>query len=219
MTAEEYFGDWMRVIDKDELMKVMRWIQTLNDSKICLSKKNIFRAFQLCSYNKLRVCCIRMDPYPQPGIAQGVLFGNSKDTPEELLSPFLQVIKECVINYEIPHGPIEFDNTLELWAKQGVLLINSAFTCKVNQIGSHVDIWRPFVSKLIYNLSRTRPDIIFVMFGAQAQSFNKEIGDNTIINVKHPAYYARMGFPMPSEPFEEINRLLTEQGKPKIIYT
>ena len=100
MTAEEYFGDWMRVIDKDELMKVMRWIQTLNDSKICPSKKNIFRAFQLCPYNKLRVCCIGMDPYPQPGIAQGVLFGNSKDTPEELLSPSLQVIKECVINYE-----------------------------------------------------------------------------------------------------------------------
>lgn len=108
---------------------------------------------------------------------------------------------------------------MKKWARQGILMINSALTCKVNQIGSHVDIWRPFVSKLIHNLSRTRPDIIFVMFGAQAQSFNKEIGDNTIINVKHPAYYARMGFPMSSEPFEEINRLLVKQGKPEIIYT
>lgn len=57
------------------------------------------------------------------------------------------------------------------------------------------------------------------MFGAQAQSFNKDILDNPIINVKHPAYYARMGFPMPYEPFEEVNKLLEEQGKPKIIYT
>lgn len=57
------------------------------------------------------------------------------------------------------------------------------------------------------------------MFGAQAQSFNKDIQGCNIINVKHPAYYARMGFPMSNEPFVEINRLLEERGKPKIIYT
>lgn len=213
MTAEEYFGDWIRVIDKDELMKVMRWIQTLDDSNICPSKKNIFRAFQLCPYKELRVVCIGMDPYPQPGVATGILFGNSPTVEERLLSPSLKVVKKAV------NATSDFDNTMKKWARQGILMINSALTCKVNQIGSHVDIWRPFVSKLIHNLSRTRPDIIFVMFGAQAQSFNKEIKGNKIINVKHPAYYARMGFPMPSEPFEEINRLLTEQGKPKIIYT
>lgn len=213
MTAEEYFGDWMKVIDKDELMKVMRWIQTLDDSNICPSKKNIFRAFQLCPYKELRVVCIGMDPYPQPGVATGILFGNSPTVEERLLSPSLKVVKKAV------NATSDFDNTMKKWARQGILMINSALTCKVNQIGSHVDVWRPFVSKLIHNLSRTRPDIIFVMFGAQAQSFNKEIGDNTIINVKHPAYYARMGFPMPSEPFEEINRLLVKQGKPEIIYT
>ena len=213
MTAEEYFGDWIRVIDKDELMKVMRWIQTLNDSNICPSKKNIFRAFQLCPYKELRVVCIGMDPYPQPGVATGILFGNSPTVEERLLSPSLKVVKKAV------NATSDFDNTMKKWARQGILMINSALTCKVNQIGSHVAIWRPFVSKLIHNLSRTRPDIIFVMFGAQAQSFNKEIEGNKIINVKHPAYYARMGFPMPSEPFEEINRLLTEQRKPKIIYT
>lgn len=217
MTAEEYFGDWMRVIDKDELMKVMRWIQTLNDSKICPSKKNIFRAFQLCPYNKLRVCCIGMDPYPQPGIAQGVLFGNSKDTPEELLSPSLQVIKECVINYEIPHGPIEFDNTLESWAKQGVLLINSAFTCKVNEIGSHLNIWRPFTAKLIENISSKDNGLVFVLFGGQAQSFKSHIkGFHKIIEVPHPAYFARRNERMPYNTFIEINKFLKAQYNEQI---
>lgn len=217
MTAEEYFGDWMRVIDKDELMRVMRWIQTLNDSKICPSKKNIFRAFQLCPYNKLRVCCIGMDPYPQPGIAQGVLFGNSKDTPEELLSPSLQVIKECVINYEIPHGPIEFDNTLESWAKQGVLLINSAFTCKVNEIGSHLNIWRPFTAKLIENISSKDNGLVFVLFGGQAQSFKSHIkGFHKIIEVPHPAYFARRNEIMPYNTFIEINKFLKAQYNEQI---
>lgn len=211
MTAEEYFGDWMKVIDKDKLMKVTRWIQTLDDSNICPSKKNIFRAFQLCPYSKLRVICLGMDPYPQPGVAQGILFGNSKDTPEELLSPSLQVIKECVINYEIPHGPIEFDNTLESWAEQGVLLINSAFTCKVNEVGSHLNIWRPFTAKLIENISSRDNGLVFVLFGNQAQSFKPYIkGYQKVIEVQHPAYFARRNEIMPYSTFIEINKFLKE---------
>ena len=46
MTAEEYFGDWMRVIDKDELMKVMRWIQTLDDSPSNVTK--IIKQYKKC---------------------------------------------------------------------------------------------------------------------------------------------------------------------------
>lgn len=213
MTAEEYFGEWSKVIDMEETAKIMKWLNSINRSNIRPYYKNIFRAFKECSYSKCNVCCVGQDPYPQPNVATGILFGNNPDVPSEYLSPSLKVIIKAV------NGSPDFDVTMLKWVKQGILMINSALTCKVNQIGSHVDIWRPFVSKLIHNLSRTRPDIIFVMFGAQAQSFNKEIEDNTIINVKHPAYYARMGFPMPSEPFEKINRLLVKQGKPEIIYT
>ncbi len=217
MTAEEYFGDWMRVIDRDELMKVMKWIQTLDDSSICPSKKNIFRAFRLCPFSKLRVVCLGMDPYPQPGVAQGILFGNSKDTPENLLSPSLQVIKECVINYEIPHGLVEFDQTLESWAKQGVLLINSAFTCRVNEIGSHLSIWRPFTSKLIENISSYDNGLVFVLFGGQAQSFKSYIkGCHKVIEVAHPAYFARRNEIMPYSTFTEINKFLEAQYNEQI---
>ena len=217
MTAEEYFGDWMRVIDKDELIKVMRWIQTLDDFNICPSKKNIFKAFKLCPYKELRVVCIGMDPYPQPGVAQGILFGNSKDTPEELLSPSLQVVKESVINYTIPHGRIEFDNTLESWAKQGILLINSAFTCKVNEVGSHLSIWKPFTSKLIENISYKNNGLVFVLFGGQAQFFKSYIkGFHKIIEVPHPAYFARRNEIMPYSTFTEINKYLKEQYNEEI---
>ena len=165
MTAEEYFGDWIKVIDKTELIRIMKWLSTLDPNSICPSKKNIFKAFKLCPYKELRVVCLGLDPYPQPGIAQGILFGNSKETPENLLSPSLKIIKECVINYQIPHNPIEFDNTLESWAKQGMLLINSAFTCEVNKVGSHTNIWRPFTSKLIENISLKDNGLVVVLFG------------------------------------------------------
>lgn len=107
-----------------------------------------------------KVVFLGQDPYPQKGVATGILFGNSEDTPEDRLSPSLQIVKEAAINYEIPHNRIEFDNTLESWAKQGILMINTALTCEV---GSHFELWKPFVSKLIHNLSYKNNGIVYLL--------------------------------------------------------
>ena len=206
MTVEEYFGDWSRVIDRKELIKVMNWLKTINLSEICPSPKNIFKAFKLCPLEDCKVVIISQDPYPQYGVATGIAFGNSCDTSEDLLSPSLQVIKEAVINYEVPHNVIEFDNTLESWAKQGVLLLNSALTCQVNMIGSHYNIWNPFISKLIYNLSSLNGSLIYVLFGKQAQSLKENIVNSfKIFEEYHPAYYARKGTKMPYKVFIDLN--------------
>ena len=210
MTIEEYFGDWMKVLDKTEAMKIMGWLRTVNPNTLCPALPNVFRAFKLCPYNKCRVVFIGQDPYPQKGVATGVLFGNSKNTPEDKLSPSLQVVKESAINYECPHNPLVFDNTLESWAKQGILMINSALTCEVNRVGSHVNEWRPFVSKLLKNLSTRETGIIYVLFGKQAQTLKPYIDDryNDIIEVEHPAFFARTNQIMPYSVFTRVNDLL-----------
>ena len=137
MTAEEYFGDWSRIIDMKELGVVLNKLNKVNPALICPSLNNVFKAFELCSHRDLKVVMLGMDPYPQKGVATGVLFGNKAEVPEDKLSPSLQVVKEAAINYEIPHGVITFDQTLESWAKQGILMINSALTCEMNKVGSH----------------------------------------------------------------------------------
>ena len=214
MTIEEYFGDWMKVLDKTEAMKIMGWLRTVNPNTLCPTLPNVFRAFKLCSYNKLRCVMLFQDPYPQQingiPVATGIAIGNSKDTPEDKLSPSLQVVKESAINYEIPHNPLTFDNTLESWAKQGILMINSALTCEVNKVGSHTNIWRPFVSKLIKNLSYRETGMIYVLFGKAAKSLKPYINEkyNNIIEVQHPAYFARINQSMPSSIFTNINNLL-----------
>lgn len=210
MTIEEYFGDWMKVLDKTEAMKIMGWLRTVNPNTLCPALPNVFRAFKLCPYNKCRVVFVGQDPYPQKGVATGVLFGNSKDTPEDKLSPSLQVVKESAINYEIPHNPLVFDNTLESWAKQGILMINSALTCEVNRVGSHVNEWRPFVSKLLKNLSTRETGIIYVLFGRQAQTLKPYIDEryNDIIEIEHPAFFARTNQIMPYSVFTRVNDLL-----------
>lgn len=119
MKASEYFGDWMDVIDTVELRKILSWISIIDKTTLCPSSPNIFKAFRACPLKDCKVVFLGQDPYPQQGVATGILFGNSKDTPEDKLSPSLQVVKEAAINYEIPHNRIDFDNTLESWAKQG----------------------------------------------------------------------------------------------------
>ena len=108
-------------------------------------------------------------PFPQKGVATGILFGNSKETPEDKLSPSLKVIKESVINFEIPHNLITFDNSLESWAKQGILMINSALTTEVGKVGVHILNWRPFMISLLKRMSMLKPGTIYVLFGSQAK--------------------------------------------------
>ena len=182
MTINEYFGDWMKVLDRNETIKIMNWLKTTNSSTLCPSIKNVFKAFKLCSYNECKVIFIGQDPYPQRGVAQGVLFGNSSDTPEDKLSPSLKVVKESVINFDIPHNLITFDPTLESWAKQGILMLNSALTT----------------------------GIIYVFFGNQAKSLNTYINNNNNYKlfIEHPAYYARLNKRMPSDIWYTVQKLV-----------
>lgn len=207
MKLNEYFGDWLQVIDINELNKAVSKLNIVCKTKpIAPEYKDVFKAFTLCSMRDCKVVFLGQDPYPQKGVATGVLFGNKPDTP--VLSPSLEIIKEAAINNEIPHPPLKFDVTLESWAKQGILMLNSALTCEINKPGSHVMLWRPFVSKLLRNLSNSSPGLIYVLFGEQAQTFEPYINKrlSSIIKVHHPAYYARTHTKMPYWVFTELNK-------------
>lgn len=223
MRIEEYFGKWMRVIDKRELASILTKLEAEYKRKpICPSQNKVFKAFELCSYDDLKVVMLGQDPYPQKEVATGLLFGNKKEIDEYNLSPSLQVVKEAAINYEIPHGTINFDHTLESWAKQGILMINTAFTVEMNKVGSHTMLWRPFVSNLLKKLSEYETGIIYVLFGRQAQTFKPYINKkmNIVLEENHPAYYARMDLKMPNTIFQQISKLTKDKyGIPITWYT
>ena len=210
MTIDEYFGDWMKVLDRKETVKIMNWLKTTDSSTLCPSIKKVFKAFKLCSYNECKVIFIGQDPFPQKGVAQGILFGNSSNTPEDKLSPSLKVVKESVINFDIPHNLITFDPTLESWAKQGILMLNSALTTEVGKVGIHTLKWRPFIGSFLKNMSEKNPGIIYVFFGSQAKSLNTYINNNNNYKlfIEHPAYYARLNKRMPSDIWYTVQKLV-----------
>lgn len=221
MTLYDYFKSWTKVIDINELNRVTRIIGNIQ-KPICPSFPEVFKAFTLCSYENLKVIMLGKDPYPQKNVATGILFGNKSEVDINNLSPSLKIIKEASINFELNHNSIIFDQTLESWANQGVLMINSALTVEMNKIGSHTMLWRPFITKLLKNLSEWNTGIIYVLFGEQAKTLKPYINKNTniILEEKHPAYYARQEERMPSTVFQAISKLTKEKyGEPIVWFS
>ena len=209
MSLEEYFSTWWRVIDKKELLDILTKLNIkYKQDNICPQKNDIFKAFKVCPYNELKVIMVGQDPYPQKGVATGILFGNKKGTEENNLSPSLQVMREAAVNFEVPHNYINFDITLESWAKQGILMLNSALTVETNKIGSHVMLWRPFISSLLRRLSESETGLVYVLFGKQAQTFKPYINSkfNVILEENHPAYYVRAGKKMPCNILKQMKK-------------
>lgn len=205
MTLEEYFGDWLKVLDKQELFKVTKQINTLYKTHQCEpTYNNIFKVFNVTPYNELCVIFLGQDPYFQKDVASGIAFANKKDVVK--LSPSLQALKEAVIDFEVPHNLITFDPSLEEWSKQGILLLNSALTVEVNKPNSHTIIWRDFIKSLLINLSAINPGLIYVLWGNNAKSFKSYINRNNIVfKMSHPAYYARTNTKIPHSFFVELS--------------
>lgn len=211
MDIKEYFGNWLKVIDPKIFYTSLVTINEIYaQKKVCPNQVDVFKAFRLCKYEDCRIVFLGQDPYPQYNVATGILFGNNSSVSEKNWSPSLKIVKDSLLSNSISYKSINFDPTLENWAKQGILMLNSALTVEVNKVGSHSLIWRPFISKLLYNLSINNPSIIYVLFGSTAASFTPYITKcSHIFKVKHPAYYARIGRQMPNI-FMEVNILLKQ---------
>jgi len=185
------------------------------------SPADSFLCFKLCPVKDIKVVIVGQDPY-HDGSATGLAFANRPD--KFKVSPSLRMIMECLET--MPNIAIAetMDITLQSWAKQGVLLLNSALTVEKGKAGSHTEIWKPFTTRLINALVNTRAGdpIIFVMLGKQAQQFitaNMEFAHD-VFRIAHPAadLYSGKRLFRDSRIFEQINDRLKFAGKEPINY-
>lgn len=149
--------------------------------------KQVFRAFQECPYDQLRVVVVGQDPYPQLGVADGIAFscGNTKK-PEASLRHIIKAVNETV--YSGKQDIKEVDPDLTRWSNQGVLMLNTALTTEVGKIGKHFDIWQPFIAYLIDMLSKNDRSLVWVFMGKQAQALSDMVDDHhTVLACSHPA--------------------------------
>ena len=122
---------------------------------------NIFSAFNLTPFDKVRVVIIGQDPYHGSGQAHGLSFS----VPEGIkLPPSLRnIFKELASDLEID---IPSSGNLTPWAKQGVLLLNATLSVRAKSSGSHQKKgWEQFTNRVIKEISNKKEGIVFLLWG------------------------------------------------------
>ena len=193
---QKQVGDWYPLLEpivtSDYFKQVATQIKKHKaEGKIVYpDTKLTFRAFKMCQFADVRVVILGQDPY-HDGSATGLAFANSDQSPR--ISPSLHWIVKA-LEHEYGTICLNFDYTLEPWAKQGVLLLNTALTVAKGYAGSHVSLWDKFTKDFIQCLSKQKDNVIFVLWGKKAQDYAKYIqGNNKIVTAPHPAADAYTG--------------------------
>jgi uracil-DNA glycosylase len=171
--------------------------------------QDIFRAFQLTPFDKVKVVILGQDPYHNPGEAMGLSFSVPKSVkiPPSLRNIYKEIQSD--LGCDIPgHGDLTH------WAEQGVFLLNAMLTVEKNRAGSHKDIgWQTFTNAVIRQLSEEKNHLVFMLWGNFAKS-KKELIDGTkhlILESAHPSPLAGGAF-FGCSHFSKTNDYLAKNG-------
>src|SRR5690606_36752287 len=178
-----------------------------------------FRALHELEPQDVKVVLLGQDPYHGPGQAQGLAFSVPDDcrTPPSLRNMFAELAREYPEAYR-PQG-----NSLVRWARQGVLLLNTALTVEARQAGSHSRCgWSTVTDAILVRvLQHARPKV-FLLWGAHAQAreallqTHRPQGPVHVLRANHPSPLSASRPPRPfvgCGHFREANRWLQSQGE------
>lgn len=172
-------------------------------------KEKRLACFKLTPYEEVKAVIIGQDPYHNIGQAHGLSFSVEQgDYPPSLKN----IYQEYVDDLKFPYPKT---GNLTPWAKQGVLLLNTVLTVVLHQPMSHQKKgWENFTLEVVKQLNAKEQPIVFILWGAHAQSFIPYINQqkHLIIKAPHPSpLSAHRGF-FGSNPFTKTNHFLISKG-------
>lgn len=181
--------------------------------------KFIFRAFDLCPFDKVKVVILGQDPYHGTHQANGLCFAVNDGV---ALPPSLQNIYKEIENdlgdraqSEEVLRSADRSGDLSRWATQGVLLLNATLTVRAHLAGSHQGRgWEQFTDAAIKKLSEERAHLVFILWGnyAKAKGAHIDRSKHLVLESAHPSpFSANNGF-FGSKPFSRTNKYLAAHG-------
>lgn len=183
----------------------------LNDPDILPPDAARFNALRLTHPDDVRVVILGQDPYPTPGDANGLAF--SVNPGQKLPRSLNNIYKEMAEDL----GAVPHDGDLTHWARQGVLLLNTALSVVAGSAGAHDKFgWDPLIDQILARTAK-RPTA-YVLWGAKAQKRAAGITDTHHLKIEtaHPSpLSARRGF-FGSKPFSRVNAWLVANGQSPI---
>ncbi len=209
--------NWQDIIKEESTKDYYKKLQKTLDKKyknsnIFPSRANIFRAFEITAFLDVKVVILGQDPYHKEKQAQGLSFS----TPSHIKNPpsMRNILKE--IKDDLKKESSCLNGDLEIWAKQGVLLLNTILSVEEGKPKSHHKIgWEIFTDKIIQTLSENRKDIVFILWGANAIKKEKliDLDKHCILKGVHPSpLSAYRGF-FSSKVFSKTNTFLESKNK------
>jgi uracil-DNA glycosylase len=176
--------------------------------------KDIFRAFDCCNFENVKVVILGQDPYHGEGQANGLCFSVRQGLrfPPSLLNIFKEIHQDL-------GKPIPASGDLGRWAEQGVLLLNATLTVRAGSPGSHQNQgWEAFTDAVIKKISEEKEHVVFLLWGAYAQKKGEMI-DRTrhlVLMSPHPSpFSADRGF-FGNRHFSKTNAYLKSKGLKEI---
>jgi len=198
---EDYY-DFFTV---EKVTAINSFIKCMEIRKIEYIPKNeyVFKALR-SSISSRKVCILSNEPYSQGEIATGLAFEvkNTSWVNHEINISLKNILKLLYKTYtgkmediekirkEICHNEFNILPPNELfksWEKQGVLLLNSSLTAIEEKTGEHNKFWHPFTRDLMEYISTKNENIVYLLWGKDAEQFEKNILNGEIIKSNHPA--------------------------------
>jgi uracil-DNA glycosylase len=172
--------------DKPYFEELVRFVKSeYSTTTIYPAAKNIFRAFDRCPLEKLKVVIIGQDPYHGEGQAHGLCFSVEDGVafPPSLQNIFKEIASDL-------GKPTPASGCLDRWAEQGVLLLNAVLTVRAHQAASHAGRgWEQFTDAVVRKINEQREGIVYMLWGSYAQK-KGAVADsrkNLILKSVHPS--------------------------------
>lgn len=204
-----------REFEKPYFNKLVSFIkEEYQEHQVFPKGKEIFNAFNHCTFENTKVVILGQDPYHGPGQAHGLSFSVREGVPfpPSLLNIFKEINRD--LNFPIPSN-----GNLTRWADQGVLLLNATLTVRAHQAGSHQKKgWEEFTDAVIQHIANEKEHVVFMLWGAYAQKKAAFISEekHLKLDAPHPSpLSAHRGF-LGCGHFSKANDYLKRNGLKEI---
>lgn len=196
------FGDWQPALRRWRASAAGQALVQAVDARVAAGATvypaQVFRALALTPLAQVKVLILGQDPYHGVGQAEGLAFSvpPGQRPPPSLRNIFKELQRDLGL-------PIPISGSLEPWAAQGVLLLNTSLTVEDGQAGSHAKLgWQTLTDALCVAVAEHAAPKVFMLWGAHAQAkvplLAASGGAHALLRANHPSPLSAL---RPPEPF------------------
>lgn len=215
--AEDWKGLLREEFEKPYFAELVEFVKSEYASRqIFPAARNIFRAFDKCPLENLKVVIIGQDPYHGDGQANGLCFSvdDGVDFPPSLRN----ILKEVS---EDTGAPIPLSGNLDRWAEQGVLMLNAVLTVRAHEAASHAGRgWEKFTDAVVRLVAEKKQGVVYMLWGSYAQKKGAMVdpSQNLVLKAVHPSPLSVYRGFFGSRHFSKANDYLAASGKVPIVW-